>query len=543
MVLYIDADTGERIRDLQGLELMLERDNKDRKKDSYSDWYMQAGPQEIAMIGGMVNRIFYNNYQNIAEKCKSDESYQSYFIQEMDNHIREHMGLHSMIKNSLIKHAISKAPSFEEIKRRAEIEKIAQRVRAPEVYSLNDEELKTLSDPNVDVIAARCYLLLKYLMVNTNIPDSPDRTFRQTTEEIARKYVKEKFGIEMQASLDAVCDILMPQLEDAQRQQLIQIVETGKAKKNFLLGKVYKTVSISGLMDRLDPIMATTMLVYGLISRKPENVRAAQEVIEKSKLEAGRKYIEASNLTREDIFKEISPYFVRLKVKDPEAAKQILDYFDRKLSIEEVSDMVAGVRSLFGQQQAFSHMEVKMQDGTHRDLFDNTRLMTCTFLPSGIYKEVSFLYHQDPDIGLLHVAPRDIDERLEPVGVAILVNAFDSNGKRWLVVDSVEGGTDLQRIRESVWKPAFHDSIMGVAHDVRARNVMFNDKVFNGRSRAFLESVGKNHQRATVELRKAGQTDYSSLGLPERSVKEAFESWKDGATKGPVEGFVAEVRR
>jgi len=168
--------------------------------------------------------------------------------------------------------------------------------------------------------------------------------------------------------------------------------------------------------------------------------------------------------------------------------------------------------------------------------------MSCTFLPNGKYREATIAYHNDPDVGLLHIRPRDIDRTLDPIGVSILLNATDENGKKWLVVDSVESGRDLERVREKLWMPAVYNGIVGVAKDVGASNVLFNGEVYNGRPKHFADFVAKRHSHTTVNLKKSGVRDYSYLGISSSASREAFETWGEGGREGAATGYVLEVR-
>jgi hypothetical protein len=425
-------------------------------------------------------------------------------------------------------------------RRRSEL---AARFRTSAPYDLTEEEIDRLSDEQVEPLVGRWFLFLRGNGNRFNFPESMDGQFSAMMDAAARGYVEQQYKVSTLLPLDKLWDVTRMELNDQPMGKVIQIAGGIEVPKNFPLGKVYESVPISGLRERVSPLEATALLVYGLIGKKKKNVRAAYQAFEKGKLEAARRDFQRSHLSREKVFGQIAPYLAQLQQGDPTAAEHILEHFAESVKTEEVSDLVEGVRGLFRQEGGFSHLDVKMQDGVYEDLFDNSRLMSCTFLPNGSYREATIGYHNDPDVGLLHASPRDIDRRLDPVGVSILLNATDGSGRKWLVVDSVEGGSDLERVREKLWMPAVYNGIVGVARDVDAANILFNSKVCNGRPKQFVKYVSKRHPHTTVNLKKSGVGDYSHLGLSSSASREAFETWGESGREGEAKGYVWGVTR
>jgi len=410
---------------------------------------------------------------------------------------------------------------------------------------LTEEEMKKLLEPNVDITAGKWYFFLRREGKILTLPQSMDGGFSAMIEEQARQFVQQTYTAGGNLSLDSLLSILKLDLNTPLTRQVISAAECSRIEKNFPLGKVYETVSITGLKARLSPEDTTLSLVYGLIGKRKGRVEQATKVFEKGKINLAREYITHSNTTPEHIFSNLAPYLQQLSHEDSdtdrrEAAKKILSYFRDNLQTEEISDLVEGVEALFAHEERFSHLLVKMQDGRYEDMFDNSRLMACTFLPMGIYKEAALVYYNDPDIGLLHVAPRIIDQLVAPIGVAILVNAFDDRGNKWLVVDSVEGGTELERVKEKLWIPRVYQGVFGVARDTGVSAVMFNSSTFNKRPKKFLEYVEKHTQKSTVHLTKIGMRDYSHLGISQTSANEAIETWAK-STNNEVNGYVAQL--
>src|SRR3989344_1329946 len=344
---------------------------------------------------------------------------------------------------------------------------------------------------------ARWYLLLRQNGVDLPLPASMNGEFSAMMEYVARDYIARTYG-DTRVPLEVLWGIVQLNLGDVTK-YVVQAAEH-PATKHFPLGKVYAQEPVTGLRERLDPLLATQLLAYGLIGKKEENVEAAYQAFDAKKLEIARNQLKHSHLSRGKIFSQIAPYLGQLAQGDAEAAGYILNYFREHVPIEEVSDLVAGVEGLFHDSQPFSHLTAKMQDGTYADMFDNSRLRACTFLPSGIHKTASIVYYHDPDIGLMHLVPEIIGNKVDPVGVAILTHAVDDQGNKWILVDSVEGGADIDRIRDGLWMPAAYEGILGVAADVGAQSVMFNGSVHNGRCKRVIEYVGKRHPQSTVYL-------------------------------------------
>lgn len=422
--------------------------------------------------------------------------------------------------------------------RRNELERRFE-VQVP--YDLTEEEIEKISNEQVESLAGKWFLFLRGRGIKIEFPESMNGQFSSMIDAFARRYVEQQYGVSTQLPLDRLLDVTKLELNGCLTGRVIQIAEGQEIQKNFPLGRIYETFLISGLRKRVSPLEATALLVYGLIGKK--NVNVAYQAFEKGKLESARKDLQSSHLSREKIFREMAPYLAQLSQGDIIAAEQILRYFVESIQTEQVSDLVEGVRGLFRKDEGFSHLDIKMQDGVYKDLFDNSRLMSCTFLPRGSYKEAVMAYHTDPDVGLLHTSPRSIDKRLDPIGVSILLNATDENGRKWLIVDSVEGGRDLDRIKDKLWIPAVYNGIVGVAKDIDAFNVLFSSRVYNGRPKHFINYISKRHLCIAVNLKKSGMSDYSYLGISSSASKEAFETWGEGRREGEAKGYVLEIQK
>ncbi len=407
-------------------------------------------------------------------------------------------------------------------------------------HTLQQEEMEKLLGEEVEPSMAKWYLFLREKGIQLTLPSSMDGEFSALVEEAARDYITGRYG-DVALPLEALWDIEQLSLGQESTKYVIRAVRN-PTSKNFPLGRTYVQAAVTGLRERLDPITATQLLVYGLIGKRRKNLEAAYKAFDSKKLEEARKQIRHSHLTPQKIFTHVAPSLEKISQGDITAARQILDYLNKSIPTEEISDLVSGVEDLFSEFRLFSYLTIKMQDGVYGDMYDNSRLMACTFLPKGSYRGTSIIYYYDPDIGLLHTVPQVAGELLNPVGVAILLNALDSSGNKWLVVDSVEGGTELERVRASLWMPATYNGIVGVGTDINAKSIIFNSSVFNGRPKKMIDYIAKQHQSTTVYLEKAGLQEFSHFGLSAETIKEAFETWK-GGTKGEVNGHVVELRR
>ncbi len=240
--------------------------------------------------------------------------------------------------------------------------------------------------------------------------------------------------------------------------------------KAFPLGREYSIRPISGMKERRNPVEMTELLVYGLISRNPDKVMRAGEKFDHDLLQRAR-----SHVSDVETFNNIRDHLEGLKAGDPESAKRVLGYFEKRYGdTEPVMDLVQGVEGLFQGQENFDYLSCRMQQGTILDIFDSTRLMCCTFSSSGSEKTPSLFYLLDENTGLLHLVPLIGGEYQDPIGVAILANCTDDKGRKVLLVDSVEGGSQVDRLRENEWKTMVYGGIQGVAQDNNADGIAFN---------------------------------------------------------------------
>ncbi|MBI3900968.1 MAG: hypothetical protein HY324_02315 [Chlamydiia bacterium] len=246
-----------------------------------------------------------------------------------------------------------------------------------------------------------------------------------------------------------------------------------KPIKPFPLGAVYAEASITGLKERADPFEVAQSIVDVLISGDAEKVARAAEMFDAGKIAEVQRFVGHHHVSRKKAFRMVQNDFGGIRNRNQEAALNVLRTLKETYRHNAVSELISGVESLFTGDVSFDKLVVRAQTGTLSDLYDNHRFMACPFFPAGEYKTASLSYLISPDVALLHFVPISRGKALDPVGVAILAFVEDVRGKRYVLVDSVEGGETLQRIRESVWKNlayqainSFAASIDGVEHDV-----------------------------------------------------------------------------
>ncbi len=384
-----------------------------------------------------------------------------------------------------------------------------------------------------------------------------------------KSHVKEKLGFVPSGDLEGLLKLAITDFKKREIRKINQVFSK-KIRKVFPLGKVYGNLNVSGIVRLSDPVELVEVLVTVLLTPSKKGDKDLREMLKDpkyeryirflktysrakslfdfKKLQKARNYIKLSSLSVKKMFKDLKNDIALLKEhKDKEAAKRILNYFidiaqkGRAEKIEPLSDILMGVKSLFGATLRFNHVIAKMQSGVVTDLFDSETTMCCAFYPSGAYAEfASFGYLEDANIGLLQIkaalkesALAKIKE-IEIIGVAILVLCQDKEGKLVLLVDSVEGNSDyLGCMKDLEWKNLFFNAIKSIKKDVKAEYILFNSNVGNTtpeRFNNFLLSAGYKMVEKPLMLTKLGSKDHRYL--------EAFGGWK--VPKGLVSGIKVE---
>jgi len=302
------------------------------------------------------------------------------------------------------------------------------------------------------------------------------------------------------------------------------------AKKSFPLGKEYLRIGVSGIKERMNPVEMTELLVYGLISREKDRIVEAGEKFDHELLAKARRCIKKA-----ETFRAIKDDLERVIRGGRESAQIILKYLSERFgNAEPVADLVQGVKGLFLEQETFDYIATRMQPGNIFDLFDDRRIYCCTFMPGGKTRQASLFYLVEPELGLVHLVPVVNDSYLDPFGVAIVLNCYNREKGKVLLVDSVEGGTEVDRLKESVWKGIMYKTIMQLKEDVEAESVAFNLRVEGVKPKKFNNYL-KSQTRAKpqrIYLEKIGGIETAKkYGLSQFGL-EAFG--KGNRVKGNV---------
>src|SRR3989344_7629799 len=129
---------------------------------------------------------------------------------------------------------------------------------------LTEEEMERLFDEQVEPLSGRWFLFFRRQGRRFEFPESMNGQFSAMMDASARSYVEQQYHVSTQLPLDKLWDITSINLGEQPTGRVIQIAEGAPTHKNFPLGKIYETVPISGLRERVSPLEATTLLVYGL---------------------------------------------------------------------------------------------------------------------------------------------------------------------------------------------------------------------------------------------------------------------------------------
>lgn len=129
-------------------------------------------------------------------------------------------------------------------------------------------------------------------------------------------------------------------------------------------------------------------------------------------------------------------------------------------------------------------------------------------------------------------------EELDNIGVAIMANCRDRQGRKVLLIDSVEGGEALERSGID-WKEKMFESIKQVAKENGASYIMFNSDVNNATPRSFNHFLSEKGAKAEkIYLEKINGVN-AIREWENKHYLEAFGGWK--FPKGTVEGYVMKV--
>lgn len=363
----------------------------------------------------------------------------------------------------------------------------------------------------------------------------------------AAEAVMKKYGVKGAevTDPDIALEFLAIKGDEEEIQRIADVFEhqeryTAQKAEHFELGKEYGAINVSGLKMRQDPADATEALVYGLLSssvreiKNPESgrktvrfqtapLRKALAQFERDKLKNAR--IALQGFAPRKIYARLKNEIETLKDRGRslkergDAAKTIRAYLkeeicprmgDRKR--ESLSDLVDSIESI-GKEGAFDGVRLRTQRGEPGDLLDNRSTMCCAFYPDGANKNAAIGYFRDPYVVTLQAKSftRSVEgsvERAAPIGVAICLLCKDTKGETTLLVDSVEGGTDLQRVPERQWMPAYFDALKSLARGAGVKRLVFTVRASNSTPQKFISFLkSKGFPEEEVALEKLGDTN------------------------------------
>ncbi len=392
----------------------------------------------------------------------------------------------------------------------------------------------------------------RYLLEFVHPENLDFEAWKKEAEEKAAKYFDDH-GVRLLYPKDFTLTLLRS-TKGTSREDLLKLAqfeaEGESTKTSFPLGKVYGTQSVYGLARAADPVDATRLLVYGLISRRPERVLQAYEFFSPEKLDKARSFIEKSHKPPTRLFNDISPRLNEINTNPDYGRRRHMGsniigtikavYLDSSSDSEgktELRELVWLVESLYEGNEVFDAITAKMQDGTLYDLADGKRLLCCAMVSEDRERtEIESIYYGlDPNIALMHIVPSLDGKYRMPVGAAILANTIDRDGNRVLLVDSLEGGELFERIKRDIAFGLATTGIAGVAEDTCAEYVCFNTAVPNTTAKRYVDFIGhltETDEEPTYLMKIRGNQ------VVERR-KRLLEAFKDKeALAGHVEGHI-----
>ena len=373
--------------------------------------------------------------------------------------------------------------------------------------------------------------------------------------KIEAEHYFEAKGIDIVYSSDFVMKTLIGTQGKQARDDLLKIARFEAEKRNikalFQLGKVYAKQRIFGLNERVDPIYATRLLMYGFISRRPERQSMALEYFLPDKLSKAKSFLERSNLPPVKFYnlmhEEINSLDngMSLDERGSNGEKIISamreNYLNSSNQVEgktELRELIWLVESLYKDKEIFDSITAKMQDGTLYDLADGQRLLCCAMMSKDRERtEIASLYYAlDPFIGLMHIVPSLSSIYGMPIGAAIMANTTTYSNHNVLLLDSLEGGELFQQVNDRQSFRLAAQGVVGAAQDSNSEFIFFNTRTPNTTSKKFSNYIKRvmGYGDATeVELAKLGGNQYTDV---RRRYLESFADREKLA--GKVKGYM-----
>ena len=323
----------------------------------------------------------------------------------------------------------------------------------------------------------------------------------------------------------------------------MKAVPIKRKQKSMLwtLGKEYGTLENSSELS-YHPVELTRLLVAGLMGRVPERVRAAAEAFGDN-IGLAHAYV-TSKKTGRKIYGELRPHLAKLQSGDSDAIGDIIGYFrefipggelngnKNRRKIEALSDILEDIEGAVMDIKPIRRVTARMQLVVPSDLFDDRTLNCCTFYPGGVQRRGSLQYFSDKTVGLLHFIAQQ-EERPSKKGVAILVLETSKDGQPIMIVDSLEGSSNLRLIKG--WNDFAYGMIANVAADIGAQRIIVNDHVGGNTAKEFVRYIASTKETRRgffpVQGRRLKTSGLESITLLETPT---------GTTTG-VHGYVIEL--
>jgi len=382
-------------------------------------------------------------------------------------------------------------------------------------------------------------------------------------EDKLKSYLKDEFGLEEEYTFSVnirIRDAVKgSKLKDV-LEQVLQLEEKGEYNLElFQPGKVHGRKKVGGLRQKVDPVIATKLLIQGLISRKEINVAQAKKLFDNQTLDSARKYIATSHCSPKDFFhlikdnlKIINGNFdtsLQHKVSQELISTLRQIYFSNENYNEgkfQLLNLVRSVEAISVNTELFDEIVSQMQNYTLMDMFDGSRLMCCAFFSEDREKKEAeaVLYQADPFIGLEQIIPYQNGLPAgDAIGVSILVNCLTENDTSVLLVDSAEGGNILQNIPERTYLPLFMEGIIGSAYDSESELIFVPKKAVNGTAKKFRDYFAKTFgmdNPGKIHLTKRKGDGKINIPLEKRFLEAFQNSEKLSET---IEGYFIETER
>jgi len=348
-------------------------------------------------------------------------------------------------------------------------------------------------------------------------------------QEKSKTYIKDQFESNHEYSQKINLRIANACKSPKIRNLLTQILELESQDDHNLAfltpGQEYGHRRITQVKKKVDLATATKCLIYGLISRKEEKIKLAEEVFDSETLKASRDYIASSNCPPHKLYQKISTDLERLEkmgntdlsiqlgqishkitnlIKETylsgtgyNSDKHQLRNLVRSLETcqdEERKEFVKTIMTNGGMKppssfsESFDEIVCQVQDYTLNDLFDGRRLFACTFL-SEDKEDVEvqgILYHADPFIALQHIVPYQEGKKSgQPIGVSILAHCHTDDNTSVMLIDSAEGGELLRKVPEDLYLSLFMEGLVGASEDSNSELVFVPQIAINSVAKKF----------------------------------------------------------